>query len=201
MGNDGSKYLSGTNREVEQKLERWKSTWGVQDTQYKNFINVMKNLKMRDGKISKKNFKKTFVQVGFEPISAEHLFNAMDKDGSGIIDEDELLEFYGITYGGTISEQLRISFQLFDHNRNGTLDKQEVRRGFREMISLGTRMMNHVSGETTVYYSDEQVKNLEEKVDAIFAKADKNGDGLLTLAEYIVAYEEAPELCALLKQF
>eukprot|EP01117_Protostelium_nocturnum_P011844 TRINITY_DN431_c0_g1_i3.p1 TRINITY_DN431_c0_g1~~TRINITY_DN431_c0_g1_i3.p1 ORF type:complete len:170 (-),score=59.02 TRINITY_DN431_c0_g1_i3:167-676(-) len=165
------------------------------------FSNVMKNLKMRDGKVKLKNFVKLFVKVGCDSTAAEHFFNAMDTDGSGTVDEDELLESYGVQFGGSVEQRLRQSFRIFDHNRSNSLDKGEVKRGYAELIRAKTRMAHHLTGKTTVIFTPEQIKQLEDKIDDIYAKVDTNGDGVLNIDEYLDGFKNYPELCEGFQQF
>eukprot|EP01117_Protostelium_nocturnum_P011903 TRINITY_DN4347_c0_g1_i2.p1 TRINITY_DN4347_c0_g1~~TRINITY_DN4347_c0_g1_i2.p1 ORF type:complete len:122 (+),score=27.28 TRINITY_DN4347_c0_g1_i2:49-366(+) len=100
MGNEVTKNcMSGTPEQNGKKLKDWQKKWEIDAKQMKIFEKTMKNLKMRDGKIHLEDYVRVHNKLGVDTVTATHLFNAADMDGSGSIDEDEMLEYYGICWG------------------------------------------------------------------------------------------------------
>ncbi|XP_053544907.1 guanylyl cyclase-activating protein 2-like [Bombina bombina] len=121
---------------------------------------------------------------GFFGISAnneasefvESMFKAFDRNGDNTIDFLEYVAALNLVLRGKLEYKLRWSFKIYDRDGNGCVDKKEL----REIIqSIFTIKKNWKRGE------DSQLLSTEEVCDRIFQLVDENGDGQLSLQEFV----------------
>ncbi|GAA48711.1 Neurocalcin-delta [Clonorchis sinensis] len=117
----------------------------------------------------------------------EHLFRTFDQDGSGNIDFTEFLTAISITQSGDPEEKLDLAFQLYDIDRNGTIEESEM----TQIITAIHLMVGEV---------DTRENNPGERTRAIFQKMDANSDKLLTKEEFIKGCLSDEHLYRLLAQ-
>eukprot|EP01117_Protostelium_nocturnum_P016822 TRINITY_DN6738_c0_g1_i1.p1 TRINITY_DN6738_c0_g1~~TRINITY_DN6738_c0_g1_i1.p1 ORF type:complete len:210 (-),score=74.93 TRINITY_DN6738_c0_g1_i1:34-663(-) len=201
MGNDVSMF-SGNEKESSKKLENWKKDWKLNSKSVKEVLDMANGLKMNGGRITKENFVNFLTGRGtVDKALAERYFNAVDKDHSGTVDEDEMLEFYGTVYtdsnGSTIfgkGKQLKLKLSF------------KIARGDKDVIDAENLFQTILAKMNTNYRLNKKLDNLptepvpdfteeaRKKATEILAKADKDGDGALSLDELINANETNPYL-------
>ena len=66
----------------------------------------------------------------FLVFNLRYIFRCQDKDNSGEIDFVEYLIAISVITRGSIREKLRMSFEIFDLDKNGTIDQDEMKGDF-----------------------------------------------------------------------
>ncbi|BFU25882.1 calcium-binding protein 1 (EhCBP1), putative [Entamoeba histolytica HM-1:IMSS-B] len=90
------------------------------------------------------------------------IFKSIDADGNGEIDQNEFAKFYGSIQGQDLSDDkigLKVLYKLMDVDGDGKLTKEEV----------------------TSFFKKHGIEKVAEQV----MKADANGDGYITLEEFL----------------
>lgn len=115
--------------------------------------------------IFKKLFKKKFKQV----------FNilAFDTDHSGYIDFSEFLLAFNIRSKGNLEARLSWTFNLYDLDNNGQIDKKELKKMFQVLFT-----MLNVNKKDDKY-------NVEKRVEEVIKKYDVSGDKKLSHDEFV----------------
>ncbi|XP_063156149.1 guanylyl cyclase-activating protein 2 [Candoia aspera] len=108
----------------------------------------------------------------------ENMFKAFDKNGDNTIDFLEYVAALNLVLRGKLEHKLRWTFKIYDKDGNGCIDKPEL----LEIVEAIYRLKQ-------AYKSDEEraVPGLtpEEVVERIFELVDENGDGQLSLDEFL----------------
>lgn len=164
MGNDGSKpdlkELSKSCKYSTKELNDW----------YKKFKKDFPS-----GKINRTEFvdlyRKMFGTDGDVKDFCEVVFKRYDSDGDGTISFQEFMTTLSVASRGTTQEKLRWAFGLYDIDGNGYLTEREI----NEIL-------------TAIYKSKGHPKpalKADETTREILSKADDDGDGRLSEAEFI----------------
>ncbi|XP_042320939.1 guanylyl cyclase-activating protein 2 [Sceloporus undulatus] len=108
----------------------------------------------------------------------ENMFKAFDKNGDNTIDFLEYVAALNLVLRGKLEHKLRWTFKIYDKDGSGSIDKPEL----LEIVESIYRLKQ-------VCLPEEQ-KGLprlspEEVVERIFQLVDENGDGQLSLDEFI----------------
>ena len=85
----------------------------------------------------------------------------------------EFITTLNITSNGTIDQKLSWAFNLYDIDNNGYISKDEL----SEIVSAIYEMIGSKNNGTD--------KGSEKIVDRIFEEMDSNGDGVLSLSEFL----------------
>lgn len=117
-----------------------------------------------------------------DPYYSERLFAMVDDDRSGEIDTDEFLAFAERIVRGAERDRLRFAFDLHDPDDSGEVDREELRR------ILAASLAQH--GATL---PDDAVDGL---TDALFRRADADGDGGIDFEEFLSVLDAYPKLKA-----
>jgi calcium-dependent protein kinase len=132
------------------------------------FLSIDKNM---DGVVSMAELKNAIVKAGVAiPENLQELFNALDTDGSGVLD---YTEFLASTLDKKVWHQEEViwaAFKRFDLDGSGAVDKQELAK------VLGTPEVQkalHLDGQ-----------NGQSHIEEIFASVDVNKDGLIQFGEF-----------------
>lgn len=78
------------------------------------------------------------------------------------MDVREYMALMGVTFGGTIDQKLRASFEIFDRNGDGSLSKDEVRQMLTMVVRQVTRAQLKTKSQKVHSYSQPAI---------LFAKA------------------------------
>ncbi|NXB48791.1 GUC1B protein, partial [Leucopsar rothschildi] len=98
----------------------------------------------------------------------ENMFRAFDKNGDNTIDFLEYVAALNLVLRGKLEHKLRWTFKVYDKDGNGCIDKPEL----LEIVEVNVE-------ERTPLLTPEEV------VERIFQLVDENGDGQLSLDEFI----------------
>jgi len=135
---------------------------------------VFKSLdKNGDGKLSKDEVKDGYMAHYGKLISddeVDRMFEAVDTDNSGYIDYTEFV-VASINEKKLLShDKLKSAFKIFDKDNSGNITASEIK---------------------TVLQADSSIPN--EIIDMIIKQVDANGDGEISLEEFIAIMKNAAE--------
>jgi len=100
-------------------------------------------------------------------VIAEHIFRTCDVDESQSIDFTEFIACLSVTTRGTLMEQIKWIFSLYDINRDGVIEFDEVMEVLKAVESLGVKQESN------------------EDIIMKFNEMDANKDGLLSENEFV----------------
>ncbi|EFA84312.1 hypothetical protein PPL_03390 [Heterostelium album PN500] len=155
----------------------------VLDNLYQMFVHVKTNRNQElsyDGKCYRlfgnnediKKFSKLYQsQLGFSENTMKGMFKACDTDNNGKITVAEFAALASIVVDGTVEQKLGFLFAVFDNDESGTLDFGELDLICKSIVSVGKH-----GGK-----SDAEIKEITDNLH----KADTNGDGTITIDEWI----------------
>ncbi|XP_022437162.1 guanylyl cyclase-activating protein 2 [Monodon monoceros] len=127
-------------------------------------------------------FKRFFKVAGNEEASqyVEGMFRAFDKNGDDTIDFLEYVAALNLVLRGTLEHKLKWTFKIYDKDRNGFLDRLELLDIVESIYKLKKACRVEMEAEW-----QGKLLTPEEVVDRIFLLVDENGDGQLSLSEFI----------------
>ncbi|XP_007897747.1 guanylyl cyclase-activating protein 2 [Callorhinchus milii] len=108
----------------------------------------------------------------------ENMFRAFDKNGDNTIDFLEYVAALNLVLRGKLEHKLKWTFKVYDKDGNGCIDKTELLEIVESIYRL--KKACHANLE-----DDSPLLTPEEVVDRIFQLVDENGDGHLSLDEFI----------------
>ncbi|XP_078276631.1 guanylyl cyclase-activating protein 2 [Rhinoraja longicauda] len=108
----------------------------------------------------------------------ENMFRAFDKNGDNTIDFLEYVAAFNLVLRGNLEHKLKWTFKVYDKDGNGCIDKTELLEIVESIYRL-KKVCCKESLDGAPLLSPEQV------VDRIFQLVDENGDGHLSLDEFI----------------
>ncbi|XP_041112196.1 guanylyl cyclase-activating protein 1-like [Polyodon spathula] len=155
MGNDNSSAIDNM-QAVE--IHHW----------YKKFMKECPS-----GQLTLHEFKQFFGLRGLDPEAnayIEQMFRTFDMNKDGYIDFMEYVAALSLVLRGKIEQKLRWYFKLYDVDGNGCIDRYEL--------------LNIIKAIRAINGCD-QVSSVEEFTNRVFDKIDVNGDGELSLDEFV----------------
>uniref|UniRef100_A0A8C1XCP7 EF-hand domain-containing protein n=1 Tax=Cyprinus carpio TaxID=7962 RepID=A0A8C1XCP7_CYPCA len=135
------------------------------------------------GVVNEEMFKQIYSQFfphGDASTYAHYLFNAFDSSHNGSIKFEDFVRALSILLRGTTTEKLQWTFNLYDINRDGYINKEEM----TDIVKAIYDMMGRFT------YPALKTDTTKQHVDAFFQKMDKNRDGVVTLDEFILSCQE-----------
>nr|AYD91298.1 guanylyl cyclase-activating protein 1-Y [Geotria australis] len=148
---------------------------------YKKFLSECPS-----GQLTQHEFKQFFGLRDLCPERNEHIqrmFNTFDMNKDGYIDFMEFVAALSLVLRGKIEQKLRWYFKLYDTDGNGCIDKQEFYNIIRAVRSL--------SGY-------EHKLSARDFTELVFRRIDVNGDGELSLEEFLEGAKKDDELMEVL---
>lgn len=89
-------------------------------------------------------------RVPMDETGYRTLFHQMDADGSGTISFNELATNLSVIGKGTVEEKLSFTFDLYDEDKSGHLDKHEAQKVLEQMkrvaATLGRTADDFIAG-------------------------------------------------------
>ncbi|MCL7046158.1 hypothetical protein MKW94_023177 [Papaver nudicaule] len=127
---------------------------------------------------------------------AELAFSYPKGDNATISEFEEVLKAMGMSSLAPLAPRI---FDLFDHNRDGTVDMREIICGFSEMYDTdksGCISKEEVASMLMALPDDCQPADITEpgKLDEIFERMDANSDGKVTFDEFKAAMQRDSSL-------
>ncbi|CAG04023.1 unnamed protein product, partial [Tetraodon nigroviridis] len=108
----------------------------------------------------------------------ENMFRAFDKNGDNTIDFLEYVAALNLVLRGKLEHKLKWTFKMYDKDGSGCIDKTEL----LEIVESIYRLKKACHGELD---EDCILLTPDQVVDRIFELVDENGDGELSLDEFI----------------
>ncbi|XP_029800330.1 guanylyl cyclase-activating protein 2 [Suricata suricatta] len=144
---------------------------------YKKFV-----VECPSGSLFMHEFKHFFRVAGNEEATqyVESMFQAFDKNGDNTIDFLEYVAALNLVLRGTLEHKLKWTFKIYDKDRNGYIDRLELLDIVEAIYKLKKACRVEMEEE-----QQGQLLTPEEVVDRIFLLVDENGDGQLSLNEFI----------------
>ncbi|XP_053560728.1 guanylyl cyclase-activating protein 3 [Bombina bombina] len=139
------------------------------------------------GQLSLHEFKGLLGLQGMNPEAnryIEQVFGTFDMNKDGFIDFLEFIAAINLVLRGKIDQKLKWYFKLYDADGNGSIDR-------KELLSIITAVQA-INGH--------QGLSPEEFTALLFQKIDINGDGELTLDEFISGIEKDEGLLELISK-
>ncbi|OCT87819.1 hypothetical protein XELAEV_18021518mg [Xenopus laevis] len=136
------------------------------------------------GVVNEDTFKQIYSQFfphGDASMYAHYLFNAFDAAQSGSVKFEDFVAALSVLLRGTIHEKLRWAFNLYDINKDGNINKEE-------MMNIVKAIYDMMGKYTYPVVKEDAPK---QHVEVFFQKMDKNKDGVVTLDEFIESCQEA----------
>ncbi|XP_064867355.1 guanylyl cyclase-activating protein 2-like [Oncorhynchus nerka] len=171
----------GQNQQAQSTSEEELEISTIQDL-YRRFINECPS-----GSLHLHEFKRMFgVQNDNSPESQymEGIFSAFDMNGDNTMDFIEYVAALNLVLRGRLEDKLKWSFKVFDNDDNGRLDRHELRTIIRIIYKIKKGSVSDEAGQTHL--------TPEEVCDRIFQKVDENGDGQITLEEFVEGAKRDP---------
>ncbi|XP_069021751.1 guanylyl cyclase-activating protein 2-like [Embiotoca jacksoni] len=121
---------------------------------------------------------------------AENMFRAFDKNGDNTIDFLEFVAALNLVFRGELEHKLRWSFKVYDKDNNGYIDRDEL-RSIIDSIYRVKKSSKPNSGESQM--------SVNEVVERILQAVDTDGDGNITMEEFIRGAQQDPWVLNMLK--
>nr|AYD91295.1 guanylyl cyclase-activating protein [Eptatretus cirrhatus] len=148
---------------------------------YKKFM-----MECPSGQLTMHEFKQFFGLRGLSVdanMYVEQMFNTFDMNKDGSIDFMEYVAALSLVLKGTVEQKLRWYFKLYDVDGNGCIDRQELLQ-----IIMAIRAINGSTSEVSA----------EEYTNKVFDNIDINGDGELSLEEFVEGTKQDKALMEML---
>ncbi|XP_059948530.1 Kv channel-interacting protein 1 isoform X6 [Mesoplodon densirostris] len=170
---------------------------------YRGFKNVRptRPLKARagfpecpSGMVNEETFKQIYAQFfphGDASMYAHYLFHAFDTMQTGSVKFEDFVTALSILLRGTVHEKLRWTFNLYDINKDGYINKEEMMDIVKAIYDMMGKYTYPVLKEDTP----------RQHVDVFFQKMDKNKDGIVTLDEFLESCQEDDNIMRSLQLF
>ncbi|XP_066507199.1 calsenilin-like [Hoplias malabaricus] len=146
------------------------------------------------GLVDEETFKSIYSQFfpqGDASTYAHFLFKAFDTNRSGSIRFEDFVIWLSVLLRGSVTEKLRWAFNLYDINKDGLITREEMMAIMKSIYDL--------MGRYTSPSLREDVSR--EHVDRFFQKMDRNGDGVVTMEEFIEACQKDEEIMSSMQLF
>uniref|UniRef100_A0A8D0GT10 Potassium voltage-gated channel interacting protein 1 n=1 Tax=Sphenodon punctatus TaxID=8508 RepID=A0A8D0GT10_SPHPU len=141
------------------------------------------------GVVNEETFKQIYAQFfphGDASMYAHYLFNAFDTAQTGSVKFEEFVMALSTLLRGTVHEKLRWTFNLYDINKDGYINNQE-------MMDIVKAIYDMMGKYTYPVLKDDAPR---QHVDVFFQKMDKNKDGIVRtiLLVFLYIYIKPEEL-------
>ena len=131
-----------------------------------------------DGIIDRDEFRKALSLQ--DDYYADRLFAMVDTDGSGSVALPEFMEFVRTLVDGNAEDRLQFAFRLHDPDDSGEIDRDELARIIRASVA-----------QHGIALPDIAIAGL---TDALFRRADADGQGSIGFAEFQEVLDAYPNL-------
>uniref|UniRef100_A0ABI7YLT8 EF-hand domain-containing protein n=4 Tax=Felidae TaxID=9681 RepID=A0ABI7YLT8_FELCA len=146
------------------------------------------------GVVNEETFKQIYAQFfphGDASMYAHYLFHAFDTTQTGSVKFEDFVTALSILLRGTVHEKLRWTFNLYDINKDGYINKEEMMDIVKAIYDMMGKYTYPVLREDTP----------RQHVDVFFQKMDKNKDGIVTLDEFLESCQEDDNIMRSLQLF
>ncbi|KAK2492114.1 hypothetical protein MC885_020651 [Smutsia gigantea] len=140
------------------------------------------------GVVNEETFKQIYAQFfphGDASTYAHYLFHAFDTTQTGSVKFEDFVTALSILLRGTVHEKLRWTFNLYDINKDGYINKEEMMDIVKAIYDMMGKYTYPVLREDTPRQH----------------KMDKNKDGIVTLDEFLESCQEDDNIMRSLQLF
>lgn len=130
-------------------------------------------------------WKTKFAIKGVTSSQIDNYFDAFDTDGSGTISFTEFASALGILGPGTKEEKLKYIFNVYDNDKNGVLTSNELDEIVKQMYSVSFAVGRSAEKDSSF-------------IRALVKKLDVDGDGVITLDEWVAVGSKTPSILVFL---
>ncbi|XP_077318762.1 guanylyl cyclase-activating protein 2-like [Lithobates pipiens] len=106
----------------------------------------------------------------------DRVFSSFDRNGDNTIDFLEYVAALNLALRGKLEHKLKWSFKIYDKDGNGCVDKKELKEIIQSIYSIKKDWKKA---------QDTQLLSPDDICERIFQLVDENGDGQLTLHEFV----------------
>mmetsp|Transcript_15278 Transcript_15278/g.21475 ORF Transcript_15278/g.21475 Transcript_15278/m.21475 type:complete len:511 (-) Transcript_15278:388-1920(-) len=197
----GEEFVSGADERVMGALDvRWRKCIRGQGTSEAKKGDVEDNLQTIEYSDFADHFAEFFDEIG--STMTKRLFNSL-ADFNGRLNLQTLKNGVYRWGQGSMRDKLTLVFDMWDLNRNGNLDTQEIRDMMKMLAkSSGTSFLSHA---LNLRNADSAKKDIEERVEAILerfeASLDHNCDNTISLEEWLKFAEGDEDIHHFLERF
>lgn len=132
-------------------MEQLRATWAQQADE--------------SGHVDRTSFAQGLAAIGItDPLVVEQNFSMFDRDRNGAIDFREFVAGLSVLQRGSSDEKLKLLFDAYDLDSNGSLDRDEVFAIYKASLSFGK--------DTQFGSAREETDAINKLVDQCFAFAD-----------------------------
>ncbi|XP_063024472.1 Kv channel-interacting protein 1 isoform X3 [Melospiza melodia melodia] len=165
------------------------------------------------GVVNEETFKQIYAQFfphGDASMYAHYLFNAFDTAQNGSVKFEDFVMALSILLRGTVHEKLRWTFNLYDINKDGYINKEEMMDIVKAIYDMMGKYTYPVLKEDAprqhveVFFQTLAATQPSTAMPADFLapkKMDKNKDGVVTLDEFIESCQEDDNIMRSLQLF
>ncbi|KAL7870891.1 hypothetical protein SRHO_G00083880 [Serrasalmus rhombeus] len=173
----------GQTQQTEQSTEVEVDVAAIQEM-YKKFVTECPS-----GLLFLHEFKRFFGvdSTGEASDYAESMFHAFDKNGDNTIDFLEFVAALNLVFRGDLEHKLRWSFKVYDKDGSGFVDRAELRAIIENIYRL--KKVDRREMDTS----------LDEICERIFKVVDANGDGHISLEEFVEGAQKDPWILNMLR--
>ena len=140
------------------------------------------------GRIEPKDFSKMMTKKMDKKAASKiekHVFRIFNSKKDGYIDFIEFMLIFYTMANGKPEDVIKMIFGVFDINGDGTIDEKEMRRLVKDMYDL-------------IKADDSETQSRDLIARCVFTEMDANGDGKITLDEFVAACFAQEELSKML---
>ena len=149
------------------------------------------------GRMTKVEFEKIYrncFKEGDASRFADHVFRTFDKDGDESIDFKEFICGLSITCHGSEEEKLRWAFHMYDVDNSGSITEDELLEIIKSIYNMLGKEYNERQRELKC--AEDTPEKLAER---LFLQMDGDGDGEVTLDEFVEAAKDDATIMMLLQ--
>ncbi|KAI8077031.1 hypothetical protein BDF21DRAFT_421897 [Thamnidium elegans] len=156
--------------------------------------NLRQNVKQQDqNNITEDVFKDSVKQClpsvsSSDDLFLKRLYAAFGGDQEKSIDFRKFVDGLSVFMKGTFEEKLKLSFRLYDVDKDGFISKDEL-----ELVML---QLSQISEE-----NEDQSEEIQRSIDCMFKDFDVDGDGRLSFEEYKLSAMKEPLIADFLERF
>lgn len=168
-----------------------------------------------NGSLDKLAFKEALGVLGStNPHLTGALFKYFDRNGNGLIDENEFVLSMSVLTKGSAEDKLKLAFATYDTSGNGSISRRELHQAIKNQVVGGTKLlMTLLTLEAEANRTGKDINSIDPRaikirksdlpikledikplVNDAFNRYDKDKNGRITLEEFMLWAKDEPRL-------